>query len=275
MPHETSYAEFFLSGDGTEVHEVGMRDLNVAVALAPPEAYAFRFYDVCRLETANGGEPLTTGPVNVSAMCYIDAEAFTLPHLQHLLDAETPGFPPAIAAQASAWAGAGGAVKCRTGDWKVLFQGDVIIDSKDPAASAVFMGAGSGQPNGIMALGPPPPDHAHPAGGAVPGYARIYEADWRDIIEAPDGSVNRDALMRELADYSRLLRQTAIAYDRVTGGRISNPFTMPHAVENAVDELTQEIVDREVREALEAERAGDPDIAVDPEPEEADDVPQA
>lgn len=91
-------------------------------------------------------------------------------------------------------------------------------------------------------------------------YVLEYERHWKRIVELPDGSLNRDQIMRELADYSMVMRQVSLAYDEVTGGRISKPHTMAHHVAGEVEERCQEALHelaKEIADRLLAEGAGE------------------
>lgn len=70
----------------------------------------------------------------------------------------------------------------------------------------------------------------------VPDYVQTYDDFWREIVENPDGTLNRDQVMRELHDYRTLLEEVPKAYDEVTGGRLSKPNTAAQHVIAAVDE---------------------------------------
>jgi hypothetical protein len=71
-------------------------------------------------------------------------------------------------------------------------------------------------------------------------YEETFEEFWRELVCNPDGSLNVDAVKRELHDYRFLMRNTAEAFDAVTGGRISKPNTMAFEVESVVEERIQE-----------------------------------
>jgi hypothetical protein len=83
-------------------------------------------------------------------------------------------------------------------------------------------------------------------------YASEYASYWRDIIEHADGTLNMDQMMRELADYSMLIKQVSEAYDEVTGSRISKPLTLPVHVINAVNERITEAEERAIRDLIES-----------------------
>jgi hypothetical protein len=85
-------------------------------------------------------------------------------------------------------------------------------------------------------------------GGRV-DYEREYDEFWRDIVENPDGTLNKDQVMRELSDYSGLMRRAAEVYEHVTGGRISKPETAARAVIQQHDEHVMEAVERASAEA--------------------------
>lgn len=52
---------------------------------------------------------------------------------------------------------------------------------------------------------------------------KLYDENFRNIVENPDGSFNRDAVVRELADYVRVSLNAARVFNAITSGRISNP----------------------------------------------------
>ncbi|MEV8638913.1 hypothetical protein AB0395_45390 [Streptosporangium sp. NPDC051023] len=85
-----------------------------------------------------------------------------------------------------------------------------------------------------------------------PDYEKTYNEFWKEIVEHPDGTLDRDQLMRELADYRMVLREVGLVYDHITGGRISKPNTLATAVMAVADDRVEEIV----AEAL-AERVGE------------------
>jgi hypothetical protein len=58
-----------------------------------------------------------------------------------------------------------------------------------------------------------------------PDYVQSYDDFWKEIVEHPDGTLNRDQIMRELHDYRVVMKQVSIAYDDVTSGRLSKPNT--------------------------------------------------
>jgi hypothetical protein len=79
-------------------------------------------------------------------------------------------------------------------------------------------------------------------------YEQTYTRFWQHLVENPDGSLNRDAVQRELADYQFLIGQVPIVYDEVTGGRVSDPRAMGHAVISIFQERLQQTLDEAVVE---------------------------
>ncbi|MEV4246993.1 hypothetical protein AB0J63_26715 [Streptosporangium canum] len=75
-----------------------------------------------------------------------------------------------------------------------------------------------------------------------PDYVKTYNDFWKDIVENPDGTLNHDQLMRELADYRMVMEQVSLVYDEITGGRISKPNTMAGAVLGVANERIEGIV---------------------------------
>ncbi|HEY5989196.1 MAG TPA: hypothetical protein VIV12_22870 [Streptosporangiaceae bacterium] len=77
-------------------------------------------------------------------------------------------------------------------------------------------------------------------------YVVSYEDFWKAIVENPDGSLNRDQVMRELHDYQIQMREVSKTYDDLTRGRISKPNTTAHHVIREASEVQE----RETKEAL-------------------------
>lgn len=69
---------------------------------------------------------------------------------------------------------------------------------------------------------------------------KTFNEFWRGIVENPDGTLNRDQVMRELHDYWVLLEEVPKVYDDITGGRFSKPNTAAHHVIAEVAERTEE-----------------------------------
>lgn len=61
-------------------------------------------------------------------------------------------------------------------------------------------------------------------------YTEIYNSFFKDIVELPDGSLNKDQVMRELSDYTVLLESVSKVYCAITNGKISKPNTLPEVV---------------------------------------------
>lgn len=58
----------------------------------------------------------------------------------------------------------------------------------------------------------------------------MNDAFWLDIVQNPDGSLNREQVLKELSDFSMLIEHISKLYDLASGGRISYPTTSPEAV---------------------------------------------
>lgn len=72
-------------------------------------------------------------------------------------------------------------------------------------------------------------------------YQILYEEFWKDIVEK-DGVLNKDQVMRELSDFSKLLDAVPRVYMAVTGGRISKPLTY---VEHVLSEFEERFLDKD------------------------------
>lgn len=81
----------------------------------------------------------------------------------------------------------------------------------------------------------------------APDYEQTYDDFWRQIVERPDGTLDRESVMRELHDYRTLIGEVPKAYDALTGGRLSKPTTPAYAVISAAEEYAVEVaeLDRE------------------------------
>ncbi|WP_037935378.1 hypothetical protein [Streptosporangium roseum] len=75
-----------------------------------------------------------------------------------------------------------------------------------------------------------------------PDYVKTYDDFWKDIVENPDGTLNRDQLMRELFDYHVVMEQVGQVYCHITNGRISKLNTLANTVIAVADERIEEIV---------------------------------
>lgn len=56
-------------------------------------------------------------------------------------------------------------------------------------------------------------------------YEVEYESFWKKIIENEDGTLNKEQIMRELADYSTVMDNCMKAYMEMTEQNISKPLT--------------------------------------------------
>lgn len=77
---------------------------------------------------------------------------------------------------------------------------------------------------------------------ARPDYVQTFEDFWRELVENPDGTLNRGQIMRELHDYRVVMEEASKAYCDVTGGRLSKPNTAAIHIIDAVEERTQEAI---------------------------------
>lgn len=66
-----------------------------------------------------------------------------------------------------------------------------------------------------------------------------------------DGSIDEDAMLREISDYEFVLLEVPKVYCHVTGGRISKPNTHASAVIGEVDEQVDQGIEKAKREAVE------------------------
>ena len=77
-------------------------------------------------------------------------------------------------------------------------------------------------------------------------YPEIYKSIFKEIVENPDGTLNLDKVMRELADYAILLENASRVYCAVTNYRISMPSTASEAVIAEYEDCLTEMIDEEI-----------------------------
>lgn len=57
-----------------------------------------------------------------------------------------------------------------------------------------------------------------------------YEYFWKDILENPDGSINKEQLYKELSDFEMLMNNVTKIYMLATGNKVSYNTTLPETV---------------------------------------------
>lgn len=83
----------------------------------------------------------------------------------------------------------------------------------------------------------------------MPDYVQTYDRYWRSIVEK-NGHLDLDQVQRELHDYCVVMEQVSLAYDDVTGGRISKPNTAAVHVIGEVTERLQQAAEDALKEAV-------------------------
>lgn len=74
-------------------------------------------------------------------------------------------------------------------------------------------------------------------------YIENYNKRWKKIIENKDGSINKDQVMKELADFSMLIENLTKLYSFATGNRVSYTTTLASEVYSLFEEELQEQYD--------------------------------
>lgn len=59
-----------------------------------------------------------------------------------------------------------------------------------------------------------------------------YSEFWKGLVENEDGSINKEALKKELSDYTMIIDHCTKAYYHMTEGEVSNPLTLPDEIKN-------------------------------------------
>lgn len=117
-------------------------------------------------------------------------------------------------------------------------------------------------------------------------YMGTFNAFWRRLVTNPNGTLNPDAVARELHDFSTLIHNASRVYDHVTGGKISKVNTLPEVVIAVADDECTKAVDEALKEqaeiaadssstALPLEPSGEPTGAVKAMAEYAREMEQA
>jgi hypothetical protein len=52
----------------------------------------------------------------------------------------------------------------------------------------------------------------------------IYDKFWKELVENPDGTLNKEAVMKELCDFHHMIQEVPKVYGYVTGGLLSYPM---------------------------------------------------
>ena len=68
-------------------------------------------------------------------------------------------------------------------------------------------------------------------------YKKDYNEFWKKIVENPDGTLNKEQVMKELSDYSMVMDHCERAYSLMTNGMISYQNTMFYEVENIFNDI--------------------------------------
>ena len=125
----TTYVRYLLPGvfmPEEAVREVGDRDPQRAAREAPENAFAFTFYDVVITTAEIGGKTLTlrSDPLNATGRYYIDPEVLNAADVEAL-----PGDHRILLTnmRGNHWTTI---LRCRTGNFQPLEDGDTIIDTK-------------------------------------------------------------------------------------------------------------------------------------------------
>lgn len=57
-----------------------------------------------------------------------------------------------------------------------------------------------------------------------------YELFWKEIVENPDGTLNKEQVAKELYDFSVLIKNISKVYYHISDGIISKPMTDADAI---------------------------------------------
>lgn len=80
-------------------------------------------------------------------------------------------------------------------------------------------------------------------------YEQTYEEFWKRLVENEDGTLNKDAVMRELHDFHFMIEEVPKVYEVVTGGMLSKPNYHARGVIQAFEEYVERLVDEAFEDA--------------------------
>lgn len=90
----------------------------------------------------------------------------------------------------------------------------------------------------------------HAPAEEVAAHLAEAEREWAEIITGPDGQLDRQKVIAELADYSVILSGAGEVFLHITDGMVSNPFTKADVVKDLADGIRSAAATEEVAEAL-------------------------
>lgn len=86
-------------------------------------------------------------------------------------------------------------------------------------------------------------------------HVTVWNEFWKEICERADGTLDLDAIQRELSDFYTLLSFVPRVYDHVTGGMATKPMTWPTVIMGLADDHVNKHCDSAVEDFQQSERA--------------------
>lgn len=81
-----------------------------------------------------------------------------------------------------------------------------------------------------------------------------YEYFWKEVLENQDGSINKEQLMKELYDFSQLIRNLSKIYTYASGNKASHPAIKAEVIIQLFEEELKEQYDQGYADALKDNR---------------------
>ena len=81
-------------------------------------------------------------------------------------------------------------------------------------------------------------------------FEQKYNEFWKEIVENPDGSLNKEQIMKELADFSVLIKNLSEIYCYMTGNMVSKPMVNSSVIIQICEEQLQESYQRGYEDAM-------------------------
>ncbi len=82
-------------------------------------------------------------------------------------------------------------------------------------------------------------------------YSQVYEEFWKELVENPDGTLNKEQVMKELADFSFIIGSVTKVYCHLSNSRMSNPMILPEVVLSVIEDVQNEHTNDCIKETLE------------------------
>lgn len=77
-----------------------------------------------------------------------------------------------------------------------------------------------------------------------------YEKEWKSILENKKGEIDKEQLMKELFDFSNMIRETSTVFCELTGNTLSYPTYKAETVLSVWEKEKQDIYNRAYQDGV-------------------------